>query len=1482
MKWRAKITRILLKTLLYSAILLVLLTSSVFFIGQTESFQTWAAKRATSYLSFQLGTPIEVGRLKIGFFKNVILENVFIGDKHKDTLLFGKSIRVNVSGFDYRLHKLNLDEAELTDVKIKLLKYKTDADFNFQFLVDYFSSTDTTTSNSPWQIKYGALVFNNVDFTYNLLSDTVKNSQSMNYDNLHITNIYGTLNDIKFKNDTIFSNIYNLRAKEKCGITLTNLTTHASISSKHLQCQNLYLKTNHSFVKGELNFKYDAWEDYTDFINKVYMKGLLEDSTLVNMKDIAYFSSEIKGFKEVFSVSGNVKGYVNNLSASNFNVNYGKNTHFNGDISMSGLPDISKTFIHFDAKKLSTTKFDIEHFPIPPFHNPTFLKLPDELGKLGVVDYKGKFDGFLNDFITNGTFKTDIGSLITDIQITENKSTHLLEYSGLFSTSNFNLAKLFPSVGVIGPVSMTADIKGKGTTLKDLDVILSSQVQSITYNNYQYKNLKIDGVFKNKIFEGNLISKDENADFDFIGSIDLNYKVPKMDFISTINNFNLDETHFSNSKLNGKLSSQILIKLNGDDIDNLSGQLNFDNTVYTNNVKVYKLSTFNLELDQANVTKNIKLNSNILNMQLAGKFKLSSLPKAFSQYLNNYFPTFFKTNTRYIYSDKADFALRVKNFTILKELFFKDLMISQNSLLSGSFDASINYLNLKTNSDLINYAGVSFDKNKVDINSLPHGIQVAYHSNEIALRDSLTLKNPSINLIANDKISSFDLVWDNLSKPNYSGDLKGNIIFTSTQADVVFSKIKIALQDSVWQIDNPKPISVDTAFAVTLNNLKFYNNNQLITISGKLSKNDFDKCDISIQNLKLSQLNPILSKSNISIDGLLSGNTLIFGAFGKSIINSKINFIDFKFNHRLIGSGEIISDYNPEKEFVSVNGYSSFAKDENGKLLKNIEFDGYYFTKKQDDNLDISFKAEPFDIALLQPYLKDILTVKVGFLNGNGKVTGTPSNPNINAKLKIMKCVMLIDYLNVQYTVSGDVNIMPTQINFDNLEIRDKTGNIGNVDGNIFHKNFKNMRIDFDVNTKKLMLLNTTAANNPSFYGTVYASGNTGIYGFTDDIKVEVNMKTNGGSRFFIPLDGPSEITNNEFIQFVTKDTIKKVKPISKTNLSLDFNLEATPDAEVQLIFDQKSGDVIKAKGDGHLNLKINSKGKFDIFGDYVLSSGEYLFTLENFVTKKFDIEKGSSIKWNGNVYKANIDIAANYKQRASIKPLFPNDSSSNYTKRFPVDCKLFMKDKLTSPDITFGIELPTIDESTRTLVKNLLADPNELNRQVFSLLLLRSFVTPVSVTGGSGVNAGSAFAATGSEMLSNKISSWLNGVTKAVDIGVNYRPGNSLSSDELDLALSKQLFNNRLTIDGNLGVNNNSANTKTTNNSNLIGDVTLEYKLTESGKYRVRAFNRSNDNTQVLNSGGPFTQGVGVFYREEFESLNELYKRYLSKLKKK
>lgn len=1485
-----KITRILWKTILFSLLLLVVILNVLYLSLQSETFQTWAAHKLTVYLSKELNAKVDIERVKISFISNVTLEGVFVSDKHHDTLVYGKSILVNVSGFDYTGKRLNIDDVELNDVKLKLLKYQNEDEWNFQFLADYFAPKNKVRKDTipfPWHITYGELKLRNVDFTYHLLNDTGEVSRNMNYNNIHVSKVYGDFTQLDFKGNSIYAQINNLSAFEQSGFELKNLTAKAKLSPVELKCDSIYLKTAHSLLKGSLLFKYDQYEDYQDFINKVYISGNLKDSTFVNFKDISIFAQELNGFEETFFLSGKVRGFVNELSGTNMNVRYREHTQFIGDLSIIGLPDIDSSFIHFDAQRLSTSKRDLERFPIPPFDKPTLLKIPNEIAKLGIVSYKGKFDGFINEFATYGTFRTDVGNIKTDIQLKNNSKSKMVEYSGSITTNSFNLSKLFPDVKLVGPISLTTKIKGKGFTKKELDATFDGVVKSATFNGYQYNNVKLNGMFKKQIFTGFVVSRDTNANFDFNGTIDFNNKVPKMDFISTINNFDLEKTHFSNPQLNGRVSSQILINLNGNNIDNLSGQINFDNTIYSTENKTYKLSSFNLELDQATSMKNIKLTSNIANIQLTGKYNLSTLPDAFKQYMNEYFPTFVSTKSNYFYRDKADIFIKIKNFTIIKELFIKDLMISPNTQIDGSFDASINYLYLSTNSELIDYSGIKFRENQISVNSLPKGVSFSYDAKAINVSDSFAFKNPSLIFIANDKTTDFNLNWDNLNRPNNAGIVSGKATFENTKATILFDKIKYIVEDSVWQIVKANPIVIDTSLSVWINSLTFYNQNQLITIDGRLSKNSNDKIDVFIQNFKLAQLNPFLQNSNISIDGSLTGNTSIFGSFGKTLISSDLSFKDLKLNNKLLGYGQIKSEYNPEKEFVTINGYSAFAKDFDGNLMKNIIFDGVYYPKKKQDNIDITFKAEPFDLSLLQPLLKDIITFKVGFLNGQGTVTGTLEKPEINAKFKFFKCVMIVDFLNVQYSVNGEIDITPKQINFENIVIRDKMGNSGSVYGNIFHNNFKDMRIDFDINTNKLMVLNTTAANNPTYYGIAYASGNAGIYGFLEDIKMELNMKTNGGTYFYIPLDGPAEIGNNDFIRFVTKDTIKTVVKKTKSNFSLDFNLEATRDAEVQLIFDEKSGDIIKARGDGNLHMKINSKGKFDMFGDYVLATGDYLFTLENFVTKKFEIQKGSSIKWNGNVYKANIDIVANYKQRASIKPLFPNDSLNNYNKRFPVDCKLYMKDKLTSPDISFGIELPTIDESTRSAIRNILSDENELNRQVFSLLLLRSFVTPNSVAGSGGISAGGAAAATGSEMLSNKMSNWLNGVTKDIDIGVNYRPGGALSSDELDLALSKQLFNNRLSIDGNFGVaSNNAPNTTTStrnnNSGNLIGDVTLEYKLSESGRYRVKGFNRSNDNTEVATSGGPFTQGVGIFYREEYENLNELYLRYKAKFKKK
>lgn len=1477
-----KITRILLKTLQYVFVLVVLLCVFVVIAVNSEECQTWLAHKAASYLSAELGTKVEIEKVKLHFVKSADLEGVFIEDLKQDTLLYSKAISVTFDNFDYNKQTLKISEVKLKDTKVSIVKHKGDEDFNFQHLVNYFSSGDTTSvkTSSNWKISYGKLLLDNIDFVYRNENKDILVTDNINYNNIHVINIYGEVGSLKIVDNKIFASISSLRCKEQCGLVVEDFNGNVKVSSSQLVCMDLKLKTANSFVKGGFSFTYSEWNDYNDFINKVKIRAQLVDETKVNFKDIAYFVKELNGLDKEIYFSGNVKGFVSDLTGEKIKLLFADHTKFSGNLALKGLPDIKSTYLHFDVQNLSTSKKDLEKIPTYPFSSKEHLILPSNLSSLGVVSFKGKFDGLINDFVSNGTFNTALGSLFTDLQMHIDTVKDVVSYKGKLVSNNFNLGKL-AGLPNLGALSINSNIKGKGLTLKDVDAELNGFINNITFKNYAYQNITINGNVKNKIFKGKFVMKDNNADLDFDGKIDLNNKIPQMDFISTINKLNLKRLGLVDVKSDGVISAQLFINLAGDNIDNVSGLINVDNIIYKTEEKQYKISTFNLELEQSTRDKNVKLSSNIFNLAVNGPFKMSNLGLAFNQFLYTYYPAFFDKNKgNVVYTDMFKYKLTIKKFNTVRDLFVKDLMISQGSVFEGDFDASKNIFNLNLKSDSIRYKTVKFNVNRIESYSQNNKINLVFKSDFIDLTDSIRLNNYFMYFVSKDKNTKYNAEWDNKAKPQNAGKFAGKVLFENQLATLTYDKIFLTAHDSTWTMINSDTTTIDSSGIVKVRPLIFQNGNQGISIYGGLSGKPGDKLAFDLRNFDLNQLSPFLGRS-VKLEGRLNGQFALHNTFKNLAFSSDLAFDKLKLNDKNLGYGELKAEYNNTDKYLYLDGYTSMgAQNPLGEKIKNISFSGYYYLNKEEESLDITLSAQPANLTLLNPYLTGIITLNSGLVAGDGKITGTLEKPLINGKFKIIKCDLKVDYLNVVYSLRGDIEVYPDQISFQDIKMYDdvnKKNVPGLLNGNIFHNNFKNMQIDYDINFNNMLVLNKQNDGKEPFYGKAYATGRFGIYGFLNNIAMEIKLKTEKGTIFTIPLDGPAQVSDNNFIRFVTKDTIKKIKEEQKSGFTLDMDVEATPDAEVQIVLDAKSGDVIKAKGKGDIDLKISNLGKFDMFGEYKLSSGEYLFTLENVITKKFEIQKGSTITWSGSPYAAEIDITANYKQRASIAPLFPYDTTGTYKRRLPVDCKLLMHDKLMSPNISFAIDLPTLDENTSSKIQSILNDEAELNRQVFSLLLLKSFVTPLQYSSGGGISAGSAIAANGTEMLSNRLSGWLSGLTKEVDIGVNYRPGSEVSSDELDVALSKQLLNNRLSIDGNFGFNNN----QNTNSTGIIGDVNLEYKLTEDGRYRVKGFNRSNDNTQVTTQGGPYTQGVGVFYREEYETWAELYRRYIKKVKK-
>lgn len=1494
--WR-KIRRIFLKSLGILAITLVVLAVSLFFAIRSYAFQTWLGKKAGEYISAELGNTVTIETIRIDFFSQATLGNVLLTDKHRDTLFAG-TISVNVKELDINQHRLAIDHVKLSHATCKIIRYKNDSTLNFNFLSDYFAGNGSdTTKGPPWSIDYGGLDLDNISFTYRDERQEQTVSQNMNYSNLVFTRTCGKISNLKIHGDTILATITNLSTKEQCGFELKSLTCSAEVSGKRLFCDSTTLRTSNSLVKGRIDFKYDTWEDYTDFLNKIRLDSRLDDSTCVSFADISPFTSELNGLQEKLCVSGRVKGLISDLRLSNFRLSYGNHTRFVGDLNISGLPDITTSFVHFNAKEIACSYNDLINIPAYPFHSGQKIQVPTELKKFGVISYRGKFDGFVNDFTTYGRFNTALGKIDSRLNIKLGEKAEDISYNGKLSTENFYLGELF-GMQNLKNLSLSCEIKGKGIDIHSLDATIEGDVQQLSYNGYPYHSIKLNGNISHQVFTGLLTSADPNADFDFNGTINFNNKVPEMDFISTINRLNLTKLNFFESKADsGILSSQILINLKGASIDNLSGQINFDDTRYATSTKKYKLSTFNLLLEQNTSDKKVKLNSEYVNGIVRGDFNLSNLGNAFEKMLGYYYPSFFtkqlkpynsRKSTEKTSGDEFVFKFTVKKFNTLRDLFLPDLMLDPGTVADGNFSARENKLNLQFSSPKFRYSSFTANNLLLILNQSGQTVLAETSGESIFIGDSLSLDNFNVAIKSTDRDAQYSADWDNLKTPSVKGEIKGGMMYRDSIFNFVTEKINVTVNDSTWTLVNPSKLSVMPQGKFEVNECHFKNHQQEINVAGKLTQHKDDSLTVFVSNLVLKQFNPALKAIGLRLEGVLNGDISLSNAGGNFVFDGELDATEFSLNENFLGEVFLGTNYLAGDKLIKINGYT--AASDNGVRARNISFGGIYYLDKRDESLDLSFKADPANLRILNPFLKDILTINRAYVYGEGKIHGTPDNIKIEGKLKFSNnCEIKVDYTNVTYRIiGGEIEIMPDQIRFSDIAIRESgIGFVpkpqGYVNGNIFHNNFSRMQIDYDVTYRNMLVLNTTEKENSTFYGRVYGSGNMGIYGFLNKLHMQVRDTTTAGSRFFLPLDGPAEVSDDDFVKFVKKDTTKVIEtPI--TGFDLDLNIYATPQATAQIILDKRNGDMLTAQGRGDINMRINTLGKFEMFGNYNITKGNYLFTLENVINKKFEIEPGSNISWSGNPFNAEIDITTTYKQRASVAPLL-NDAGEAYKGRFPVDCKLLITGKLFSPLINFGFDFPNIDANAKARIANVLSDEAELNRQVFSFMLFRSFVTPaIFNTNGGGVTANDAAASTGSEMLSNRVSSFLNqqfgNLTglKDVQLGLNYRPGNQNNSEGVDLALSKQFLNNKVSVDGNFGVNSN----QTTNTNGLIGDVNINYKLSDDGRYRLKGFNRTNDNTQVTTAGGPYTQGVGFFYREEFETFNQLFKIYLGRFQKK
>ena len=1463
--------------------------------------QTYLGKEASVYLSKQLKTKIDIKVINIDFLKTVNLEGVYVEDLQHDTLLYGGKIACKIKFFSLKDKQIEIDISELDNITCKLLYYKNEKYLNFQFLADYFSSqkSDATSTSSEFKLGYGNLVLNNVRFVFKDCDNRYKPSYGIDFQDIEVNNICAKFSNIKIAGDSVKVKITDFSAVEKSGLVIKKLNTEATLSSQNIKADSLLLITQNSYIHGYYQMYTDSFDDYSNFVHAVDLCANLLDSTHVNFSDIAYFAEELEGLNQSVNINGYIKGSIDNFNSDNLSFSLLKHTKFNGHIIVKGLPDVDKTIMKIETKKLTTNYVDLKEIPSYPFKQKQKLTIPENIAKLGTIDFEGRAEGFINDLLLEGNIATTLGKI--NVYATMNTlASKEIAYGGNFKTEKFNIGNLI-GAKYIGEISLDAKIKGSGTELNMLEEEINGSIQAVQFNGYTYHNLSIYGALKHKQFNGYFTAKDTNAAFDFNGSFDLTKKIPQAEFSASVQKLDLYKCNIYSIDTMNIASGKISISINGNNFDDANGTLQAKKIQFIKSNGNIILENTDVVLTQNEAENNLQMTSSIADAEVNGKFKITTLGKSVGDFLHFYLPALFdneekdkkpKPNT-----DNLVFKVKVKNFTPVADFFKLPLRISTQTMLQGTFDAASKQIKVSGLSDKIEYNKIPIKDWFLTINTTNNQIYLNTGFKEIDLADSISVNNFNFETHTSNNKSPFSLNWKNDSKLKNSGEIEGKVFFSKNFFNLSLNKFLVYTEDSLWQMIGNDEFVIDSTGLLSFHDLAFTNNNQMVKIEGKISKDPKDQLFVYLQNFRLNQFNQLFKRSGIDLQGTLSGTTSLSDLYHQVVFTTALGFKKLQISGTLIGTGEVNSFFDKNKNCVSLNGFfkCDFAKISE-ETYNNIRFDGYYYPSVKDTSIDVTLHLYQLALSTVQPFLKGTLTIDKGTVRGDISLKGNFANPIINGLLDLEGVKNLkVDYTNATYDAEGKIELSQDQIDFQNITLTDVNKNTASVWGNIFHNNFSNMKLDFDINFNKFMALNTTALQNSSYYGKAFCSGNIGFYGPPEALTFDINAKTEKGTQFIIPLAGTEEVSDNNYIRFIKTDSVNK-NSISKRDLvglKLNLNLEATPDAEVQIMLDNKRGDGIKARGKGNISMNINTLGNFDMFGLYTITDGSYLFTLQNIINKKFEIDDGSTIRWSGDPYVADINVTTTYKLRTSLAPFFPESTSENGSsitssatgggdnnKRYPVNCKLYLKNKLMNPEITFGIELPTVTDVTRSQVMGYINTDQELNKQVFSLLLLRSFVTPsqLNASGVNTANAGTAASNNATEMLSNQLNGMLSKFTKAFNVGFNYRPSSALSNEEIDVALSTQLFNDKLTVDGNLGVNNNTQQKTST----LIGDVNIDYRLTKDGKVHVKAFNRSNDNFQIATLGGQFTQGAGLYYRQEFNSMGDFFRRILSTSPKK
>ena len=1426
-------------------------------------------------LSKLLHTTVYIGHSEINWLNRVALKDVRIDDEKGDTLLEAGNLTIGFKFWPMFKKKWILTTVRLFGVSGHIKRDTPDSPTNIQFILDALVSDNSEKKDRPVELHIRSALIRRCNLTYSVLNQE-KTQKRFDPYHIHIRNISGNLALHHFSQDSINTVINKLSFDEISGLKVNKLSMHL-VSNRDSACiENLTVVLPHSLLSiPSIGINVSEMDSLPDFSQKA-MITMQVDPSRIAPKDFEMFLPLFYNFSDIIELSAFLSGSPNDVSIDKLTLKSGNELSLTGNLEMKGLLNPQEELYLFGkVQNLHITTEGIRRLSNNFVAN--YINLPEPVMNMEELNFSGEISGFTDHLVAFGNLSSSIGSIQMDMLLGYEKD-HTFFLKGDIASSELWINALFEAGNPYGKARFKAVVDLTKPFRKKPVGSINAEVNDFDYNGYNYQNIYLSGTFNENEYKGLVEIDDPNGQLEINGSLQYEQEKTVFDFMAKLRHLRPDQLNMTDKYKRPDISLNINANFSGSNPDDFKGYIALNDIAFHTETDSFAVDSLMIETLATELPyKHIKVSSEIINGEIKGAYSFSTLLNDIYTTTENYLPALINTvkneEPKQRPENNFEFFFTIQNINAIAQTLKLPVSILAPSSIRGAYNNETNTILSHIDIPSLTFGRTTFKDLHIHLDNTEQSMNLQAQATQYNPHNTLNYIN-IVSSAQNDSIST-TLQWSNNKPEKYEATIKASALFVEEndkklRTEITVPATPIFLKDSLWDME-PSSITIANG-KVYIDNVYITKMNQYLHIDGVVSDNPKDLLTVDLQDIEISYIFDIVNLPALEFGGQATGSIKALSLLESMMIEGRLEVQNFAFNQAVQGKLNLSSEWDSDREGILLLG----------SIYKNdttwTDVNGYIFPVGENKGLSLYFDANEVNISFLHKYMKGFSSDISGLAFGNVHLYGSFSQISIEGVPYVKEGKLLINPLNTMYTLSDSIYMSPSDIQIKNATVLDKNGNTGAVSLNFTHQYFKDMRYNIDVKADKMLVYDVSERMNPWLYGQVFASGTANINGTEDFFNIDGNVRSDAGTSVGFNFMENSTAETYDFISFIGKpedkihlantenDVANAANNNTSTNYQLDFRVNVTPEANIELIMDPVAGDRIRGNGSGNLQVRYGSLTDMQMFGNYLISGGIYNFSLQQVIRKRFNIRDGSNVTFQGDPMAANLDISAIYNLTANIQDLDESLIFETANPSIPVNCVLKLDGRLQNPAISFDIQLPNSKAELERQVRSFIDTEDMLTRQIIYLLVLNKFYTPDY---SRNEYRSDEFSAVASSAISAQLSSILSSLTDKVQIGTNIRSRqDGIKDTEIEMLLSSQLLNNRLLFNGNFGYKDNYIQSNA-----FVGEFDLEYKLTRSGEISLKAYNHAND-LYRYNAKSLTRQGVGVMFRKDYSSLSDIFFR--------